>query len=673
MNFNGFHKTNMKIKKYNISNGVTMKRKLKSGEKIATMLKPAKKTARKTPNVRLKNYYEEEIEIPVKIVRTAAISRAKKTPVRPKLLRSENADLICQAQDFIFIQRDEWLKTCKKTFLGKIRTAISTMLIFGLITGQALSVFGYEAKIINVTARICGQQSEVRSMGYWKTHPETYSGILPQTLGGIGSEDQLIENQTEADKVFTDYNLSMRNKLRGQLLAMKFNIAWFSIGAYLVEAENKTLDQLVAEADNLLSQDPPPADSVLENFKNIIESVNILEKIRFCAVPTPTPTSTPTPTPTPECILNIVKAVDKTEAAAGDTLTYTLDFTNTGTADCTGGGVKVKDVVDPNLTYLSETHSANVSPGYGGDPAYNNSTRTLLWNAGVLNPGESGSVSWKGKINLGNGNGDDTDNNDGDKNGKDDSNDKNYTSGDNHNGHESDKDNKDDDEDENDDSDKCGSFDIPNIGSITSKEYSNFSVWINSNEVHTKVSGSSSGSGDSEENDDKNGGHRANNGQEFNSADKHSDSDHSSSDNSGCKEEDEDDNHRNNDEESLTGGNGSNGGTSEPEKTEEEKPADIQNVLSGGYIGTGISESTPTPTPEVTPAPSPLATEGAATSEPEAGPLLAETSTPTPTPTPEETPPVLPAPTPEPLPEPTPTPAVDAPVVILNSEIILPQ
>jgi hypothetical protein len=63
---------------------------------------------------------------------------------------------------------------------------------------------------------------------------------------------------------------------------MKFNIANFGIGDYLVESQGKTLNQIVAEADNLLIQDPVPPDSVLETMKDILDGFNTLEKIKFC-------------------------------------------------------------------------------------------------------------------------------------------------------------------------------------------------------------------------------------------------------------------------------------------------------------------------------------------------------------------------------------------------------
>lgn len=102
--------------------------------------------------------------------------------------------------------------------------------------------------------------------------------------------------------------------------------------------------------------------------------------------------------PTPVCELEIVKSHDKETANPGDTISYRLDFENVGTGNCTGGGVKVKDVLDGLLTYVadSEQHSANVSFGYGGTPGHVNGT--LLWNADTLTPGESGWVSFEAAI-----------------------------------------------------------------------------------------------------------------------------------------------------------------------------------------------------------------------------------------------------------------------------------
>lgn len=128
----------------------------------------------------------------------------------------------------------------------------------------------------NITAPDC-QSYETKSMGYWKTHSEIYAGLLPQSLG-----DEIISTPAGANQVFKRYSDSMRNKLRGQLLAMKFNIAYLGIGGYLVESEDQTLSQIVEEADELLRQQPPPADSELAAMKNLLEYWNVDQQLTIC-------------------------------------------------------------------------------------------------------------------------------------------------------------------------------------------------------------------------------------------------------------------------------------------------------------------------------------------------------------------------------------------------------
>jgi uncharacterized repeat protein (TIGR01451 family) len=147
-----------------------------------------------------------------------------------------------------------------------------------------------------------------------------------------------------------------------------------------------------------------------------------------------------------ECKLQISKSVDKTSAAPGDTVTYTINFKNIGTANCTGGGVRVQDSFDSRISYISgsATQSGDVTQGYDSNiPFYNSSTHTLSWNANVLTPGESGTVTWKGKVN---------------------------------------------------DPISCGTYTVPNTAKITSYEYAgntlnsaNPSAWVTSNTVNTSV------------------------------------------------------------------------------------------------------------------------------------------------------------------------------------------
>lgn len=160
----------------------------------------------------------------------------------------------------------------------KLKAASSVFLVLFLILSQAQILFGYEAHVVNVTAQIC-DYSEIKSMNYWKNHPNTYGHYLPQYLGV-----ELIDTGQKVNQVFLDYNLSMRNQLKGQLLAMKFNISRFGIGDYLVESEGKTLNQIVIQADDLLSQTPQPP---LETMKNLLAYLNNLGLIKHCATRVP--------------------------------------------------------------------------------------------------------------------------------------------------------------------------------------------------------------------------------------------------------------------------------------------------------------------------------------------------------------------------------------------------
>ncbi|MEK7530840.1 MAG: isopeptide-forming domain-containing fimbrial protein, partial [Patescibacteria group bacterium] len=105
-----------------------------------------------------------------------------------------------------------------------------------------------------------------------------------------------------------------------------------------------------------------------------------------------------TPPPPGECKMTIEKSANKSSVVEGDIVEYTINFKNIGNADCTGGGVRVSDVIDSRLTYQSETHASNVSSGYGSDPVYKSSDRTVRWNAHELSPGDSGWVKFKAKV-----------------------------------------------------------------------------------------------------------------------------------------------------------------------------------------------------------------------------------------------------------------------------------
>ena len=287
--------------------------------------------------------YDEEIKIPISI---GIPIRVIKTPA---------------VSDSIF-------RRSKKRFIWRVlRGAGALLVIFTLILSHLPVFSAFEAHVINVTAKICNQ-SEIKSMGYWKTHPEVYLAHLPQFLGAPVTDD-IISTQAKVNKVFIDYNLSMRNKLRGQLLALKFNIAHFGIGEYMVEGDGQTLNEIVAAADFILRNAGAP-NSELEKMKDLLDHLNNLEQIKFCSVAPPPQ----------ECDLQLTKTADSDSVKPGETITYHLTFDNVGKKVCTGGGVLLKDIFNKSLLkYIDYTSTEN--PKY-----FTKGSGYIEWNFGSIYP-----------------------------------------------------------------------------------------------------------------------------------------------------------------------------------------------------------------------------------------------------------------------------------------------
>ncbi len=90
--------------------------------------------------------------------------------------------------------------------------------------------------------------------------------------------------------------------------------------------------------------------------------------------------------------IHLVKSVSPTGAVfPGARLTYTLNFTNTGTA-ATSPDTRVTDVLDG---WLDETTLSNIS-GWGG--SYNNANRTITWTVGSIAAGGSWGVTFSVNI-----------------------------------------------------------------------------------------------------------------------------------------------------------------------------------------------------------------------------------------------------------------------------------
>lgn len=152
---------------------------------------------------------------------------------------------------------------------------IGVVLMFLLV---AVPMTAFEAHVVNVTATIerrpC-EEFEVRSLGFWRNHEE--ERIFPQTVGNL-----TVTNDGEANDVFNLPNNVMANKLKKQLLAMKFSIAYFGAGLGTVGGgDPTTLSSLVNQADAALLADPQNPDQIAY-FHNLIEEINTSHTVSTC-------------------------------------------------------------------------------------------------------------------------------------------------------------------------------------------------------------------------------------------------------------------------------------------------------------------------------------------------------------------------------------------------------
>ena len=155
----------------------------------------------------------------------------------------------------------------------------SFALLFAIISSQIFLLSAFEAHVVNVTAHIC-KPSETRTMGYWKNHFNVYNHCLPESLG-----NESISNKKEVSDVFDAANADiMRDMLKGQLLAMKFNICAFGIDTWEGEEFNgEILGQIVEDADNLL-RDLDSTREEQELVKDLLDYANNLHQIKYCSI-----------------------------------------------------------------------------------------------------------------------------------------------------------------------------------------------------------------------------------------------------------------------------------------------------------------------------------------------------------------------------------------------------
>ncbi|MHB0998959.1 MAG: DUF6298 domain-containing protein [Armatimonadota bacterium] len=87
--------------------------------------------------------------------------------------------------------------------------------------------------------------------------------------------------------------------------------------------------------------------------------------------------------------INLAIAADKTNAKVGDTITYTLTYKNTGTANAQS--VSISSPVSSYLTYTTGSASSSGT--------YSSTARTVTWSISSIAPGVSGTLTYKVTVN----------------------------------------------------------------------------------------------------------------------------------------------------------------------------------------------------------------------------------------------------------------------------------
>lgn len=167
--------------------------------------------------------------------------------------------------------------------------ALIAVISIVFIAGQSYLFSAYEAHVINVTARIC-RYSETRTPGYWKTHPEVYEQYLYSPYPSLYLGPTSIPDVETATEIFENGNAKdMRDKLKSQLLGMKFNILHYGVGEYYIVGWG-TIDYVVWLADQALLQDL--SRGIMEEIKNVLDYVSNLHRLTHCIEINPGTTQT---------------------------------------------------------------------------------------------------------------------------------------------------------------------------------------------------------------------------------------------------------------------------------------------------------------------------------------------------------------------------------------------
>lgn len=163
-------------------------------------------------------------------------------------------------------------KTIRKTMAAVCMVSVVAVANLPLLNA-------YEAHVINVTATVCNY-SEIKSKGFWKVHiaDAHFQPFQSQILG----DDTVSSAAAAATILQQGDSAAAKNKLKAQLLAMKFNIAYLLVGNFLDDVENKTLGKIANEAD-LILKNPLATEAEIETMKNLLEYWNTKETLNYCS------------------------------------------------------------------------------------------------------------------------------------------------------------------------------------------------------------------------------------------------------------------------------------------------------------------------------------------------------------------------------------------------------
>lgn len=240
---------------------------------------------------------------------------------------------------------------------------------------------------------ICNQAQATYNAGNGQPMPPVSSNAACVTVQQLGAVNVTPPTATRASQINTtvDYPSAVTNSGNGtdNILLSATSSLGFAAAMYADANGNGVLDAAEIAAGSITQTGNLLADSA----KSIITRVTIPNNIAFngqtdilsvigASAFEPAAKDTGSYSTTiASATLVFTKSVSNTVPRGGDRVTYTIAYTNSGSADASN--VVVTDVLDNNLNYV--TSSAVPAPT-------SVSGATVIWNLGTITAGASGSI-----------------------------------------------------------------------------------------------------------------------------------------------------------------------------------------------------------------------------------------------------------------------------------------